>query len=105
MLYESQGSVFLQLANENLTTGINDFVSINFEMYPNPATDKVTFDFSQLPRNKTRIILTDITGKQLISQNVQSNHEILNIHSIPAGIYLVTIVSGNNQKIEKLIVN
>jgi hypothetical protein len=74
-------------------------------MYPNPAADNVTIRFSTMPESRTKIELTDITGKQLMTREVQSIQEMLDIRSQQAGIYLIKIITGNNHVIKKLIIN
>ena len=78
---------------------------LKIDMFPNPASDKVTIRFSTMPEMGTKIELTDITGKQLIIREVQSTQEILNIQSHPAGMYLVKTIYGNNYNVNKLIKN
>jgi len=85
------------------TTGIDDFKSIEVDMYPNPANSQVTLRFSKLPERGTKIELTDMTGKQLMIREVQSNQEVLNVQSYPAGMYFVKIITGNHYQVNKLI--
>ena len=89
MVYKKYGSVFVQLIDQN-TTEINEFNSIDIDMFPNPANNKVTLKYSTLPNAGTKIVLSDITGKQLLSQTVQSTNEILDIgnHNLPEFIWL-----------------
>ena len=104
MIYNKQASVFITLNNQ--TTNVTDeFNSIKIDMYPNPARNNVTLRFSTLPKMGTRIILTDITGKQLLSREVQSTHEVLNIQSYPTGIYFVKTIIGDKYRVNKLIKN
>lgn len=103
MLYQKQASVFVELNNqEAISLG---FDSIKIDMYPNPASNNVTIKFSELPEIGTKIILIDITGKQLLNREVQSTYEILNIRSYPEGMYFVKTVTGNSYKVNKLIIN
>ncbi|HYX06972.1 MAG TPA: T9SS type A sorting domain-containing protein, partial [Bacteroidales bacterium] len=75
------------------------------KIYPNPANDKVTLEFRQQPEPGTRIILTDLTGKQLMIQHIKSVVDVLNVQSFPAGIYLIIIESGSNYMVNKLLIN
>ena len=104
MLFKEYGSVFIELVDQQ-TTAINEFESYAIDMYPNPARNQVTVRFSTVPEQGTRIELTDMSGKTLLSRQVQSTYEVLNIQSQPAGMYLVKIISNNGYKVNKLIKN
>jgi hypothetical protein len=100
MEYQKHVSVFVRFI-EQKTIGFN---SITIDMYPNPANEKVMVRFSQLPETETQIILTDITGKQLIIEQVQSKQEVLDVSSQLPGMYLVKIISGDRFKVNKVII-
>ncbi|HYQ57716.1 MAG TPA: right-handed parallel beta-helix repeat-containing protein [Draconibacterium sp.] len=104
VLYQSLTSSFIQLKSAEQLENISP-VELNIDVFPNPANDNVTVRFSVLPGERTMIVLTDITGKQLLKQEVLSTHENLNVQPYPAGIYFVRIESGNYNKIDKLIIN
>ena len=105
MIYHSQASVFVYLMNMNATgiNTLNPFVGV--KIYSNPASDRVTVKFTQQPEFGTRIILTDLTGKQLMIHLVQSVIEVLNVQFLPAGLYLMKTISGNNLTVSKLFIN
>jgi hypothetical protein len=71
-------------------------------MYPNPATDVLTIEFSKLTDEDTLTIF-DITGKLVKSHTIQDLSTIVSIGDLTSGIYLVQLkTSGYTQK---LIVN
>ncbi len=103
MVYQRHSSVFVNILAG--TTGTIDFKSMmDVKVYPNPASEYVTLEFTQKPEPGTRIILTDLTGKQLMIHKVQSTREVLNVQSFPAGIYLVKTEYGGIDTVNKLIV-
>jgi len=104
LLYNEYGSVFVHLTGQT-ETAVNAFESVKVDMYPNPANNQVTIRFSTFPEQGTQIELTDMTGKALLTREVQSTKEVLNIQSQPAGMYLVKIISRNGYKVNKLIKN
>jgi hypothetical protein len=103
LVYQIKSSVFILL--EEKFDSIEEFDSIEINMYPNPANEKVSLKFSSLPENGTKIILTDITGKLVMIHQAESLIEKLNIHSLPSGIYLVKIVSGEDYVVKRLIIS
>ncbi len=102
LLYEAQTSVFVSLEKSIELDGTSSF---EIDMYPNPANNQVTIKFSFLPEPGSKIILMDMNGKQLQSREVQSTHEVIDIHSYPTGIYLVKTIVGNSYGVKKLIKN
>ncbi|WP_372948067.1 right-handed parallel beta-helix repeat-containing protein [Mariniphaga sp.] len=102
--YQKHGSVFVRFIDRE-TIGFIAFNSIAMDIYPNPASEKVMIKFSQLPETGTQIILTDITGKQLMIRQVQSTQEVLDIQSLSTGLYLLKVTSGENYTVKKLIIN
>jgi hypothetical protein len=102
LIYQKHASVFVRMTDQQ-TTGINEFASTKIEMFPNPGIDKVNLRYSKMPKMGTRIILTDITGKQLINREVQSMLEVLDIQSYPTGMYFVRTTIGDEYKVHKLI--
>jgi len=102
LIYQKQGSVFVQIKKK---IELSDYKIIEFELYPNPAKDKVTISLSNLPERGAKVELVDIAGRQLTSKMVHSTRVVLDIQSQLSGIYLVKIVYGGNYTTKKLIIN
>ena len=79
--------------------------SINFEtaslsFYPNPANDIVYFNESN---TISKVTLFDITGKKVLETSKLDNNT-LNVSSLKAGLYLLSIEDkNNNTSVKKLI--
>ncbi|MCT4580715.1 MAG: choice-of-anchor J domain-containing protein [Flavobacteriales bacterium] len=86
------------LALDNISIVINDPVSIDetistlFQFYPNPATDRITFENIEMGQP---ITITDLSG-QLI-QTLILNNKSIDI-DLPNGLYLIN-VGGTVQKL------
>ncbi len=81
----------------------NTFANI-ITSYPNPTSGKVFVDLGQTFQN-VHIVLTDITGI-VVSQEDYKNRQLLEVEiSEPAGLYFLTIVSGNRKATLRLIKN
>jgi hypothetical protein len=78
-------------------TKLNQFIS----MYPNPATDNLFI--TNTSANKGSVKLFDLTGKMLLSQNIDENLNTLNINSLATGVYLVEVTIGNDRVTQKLV--
>ncbi|HNW97605.1 MAG TPA: M1 family aminopeptidase [Bacteroidales bacterium] len=85
-------------------TNINEFENnIDFEISPNPCTDKLNINFS-IPekRNKT-FVITDITGRLIKTLNGNSDKQEINIEDLSKGIYFLKISNGNSFIIKKFV--
>lgn len=73
-------------------------------IYPNPARNEifVTVDNS-LPRIQT-LSLTDVTGRTVLTENVNSYQTRLDVSHLPKGIYFVTIKNSETQVTKKLVI-
>jgi len=75
-------------------TGINDNYNSKLAVYPNPFTNEIRFDGSQ---NITCIIITSVTGQVVKKETILNGSVTTN--EIPAGIYFVTLVKSNGDKV------
>lgn len=75
--------------------GDEDFQLSNFKLFPNPAKDQISIQFNDIQRIES-IIVTDISGKILISktQNNPAQFFEINTENLKSGFYQITI---NNQ--------
>lgn len=71
-------------------------------IYPNPTSGNFTIDLGASYEN-TQILITDLSGKVVQSQNVRQE-QMLNLSiEEPAGIYFVSIQSGNQKAVIKMV--
>jgi hypothetical protein len=74
----------------------------NFEIYPNPADDKLCFENKNNRPYMVQII--NILGNTLLKKQFTNSFETINISNIPKGIYLVKIIQDNNLFAKKIVV-
>ena len=89
-----------------ITTGVNNVTANNaVKIFPNPANGTLHILWSTTDNNK-HISITDVTGRQLISTNVEntSAQKDLDISALAKGIYIVHITSANVDMTQKLVV-
>lgn len=86
--------------NASVTENLIDGLSV----YPNPATTVVNVSVDN--ENIDNIVIFDITGKQVFTQNELNNNMIsINTVSFERGVYLMQITTENNaQQTVKLII-
>ncbi|MCB9173393.1 MAG: T9SS type A sorting domain-containing protein [Flavobacteriales bacterium] len=87
-----------------LPTGIDSYSNKNaqFEVFPNPANNTFTI------KSQESIIavfkLIDLTGKEILKQNITTNITQIDIQALPKGIYFYQITNKKEQYSGKLVV-
>ncbi|MCK5137716.1 MAG: T9SS type A sorting domain-containing protein [Bacteroidales bacterium] len=92
------------LVDHNYSTGIEDRANYHLEIFPNPATERVTIKTDKLFNS---VCIYSITGQQLdvaISQTGQLHQQTIDLNMYPKGVYLIEVgfEDGNVVK-EKII--
>jgi hypothetical protein len=74
---------------------------VSFNVYPNPANDRVTIDFDKGVGQNLSVEVKDILGKQIetVAVNTSMKKLQLDLSSYSKGIYFVSV--SNNQQIVK----
>ncbi|WP_159432706.1 T9SS type A sorting domain-containing protein [Mesonia phycicola] len=80
------------------TLNVNDFESSNFTYYNDSS--KLSLDSDQFIEN---IQIYDLTGKKVISKNINSNNPEIDISSLSTGVYIAKILMDNNYKTIKIL--
>jgi hypothetical protein len=91
------------LPGDGPTTSIEDTISDNFFIYPNPCNDY--FSINGYDKMIDNLSVYSIDGKCVMSIGGFTDNHTVNVGSLKDGIYLVKIISGNQSKILKLIIN
>ncbi len=89
--------LFVKTNGEGLFTNINDDIGIKSSeaiIYPNPASNQVTVDFS-LAYSLAGFQLSDMSGKTVYKTQLTANRQTIDISALPAGTYVYRIF---NQK-------
>jgi photosystem II stability/assembly factor-like uncharacterized protein len=67
---------------------------LQFSLYPNPATEKLTINPQQTLSSSARITIYSSDGR-MISESPWNPTGEVNIHSLPSGVYFLQITDGN----------
>ncbi|MXN91746.1 T9SS type A sorting domain-containing protein [Flavobacterium sp. Sd200] len=83
-------------------------VGASIKVYPVPVTDVFTVDLTPVSENDIRLSITDITGKNIVTETVQGGK--LYTYStgklnMAKGFYMVTLEAGTLRRSFKIIVN
>jgi hypothetical protein len=69
-------------------------------IYPNPATDAVTFRVSSALLKST-VVLYDLAGRRLQSILITNNQQQINLKSLPGGLYILKFADGTAERFVK----
>jgi len=79
--------------------GVDDQKLTNISIYPNPVDDKL---FIQGLQKETKVSIYTILGKLVLSKMTSSEIDVNNLKS---GVYIIKIVAGQKETIQKFIKN
>ncbi len=96
--------IFVSIDENNFQDGINSL------LFPNPADDFVNITFSFTASEKIKIRIFDLSGKTLLTQTFKPENRgttsaMLNLSSLPTGMYIVRIETSTSSSAQKLIIS
>lgn len=82
--------------------GVSEAKRLDFEMYPNPGSEKLTI---QLPSgsDNAKIEFYDAIGRLAMSQKITSSKKEINVNQLSKGIYILKVLSDNKIGSQKFI--
>lgn len=88
----------IKVCNEQITS-VNEIITFDFKVFPNPANDRIIFRFDNSKNNAVYIQIYDLYGNKLInsisSRDFTGNEYIINIENLLSGIYFYQFVWGS----------
>jgi hypothetical protein len=78
-----------------------------FVIYPNPNNGNFNIQFSSNSGNEIKIIVHDIRGRQIFERkfnNLGLFNENINLSNVQSGVYMVTVLDGNQKQVKKIVV-
>ncbi len=77
-----------------------------WSIYPNPTSETITIDVSNLPQQEFNVALYNMQGALIRSQKmVASQHNNLSLSDQPSGIYFLRLIWDNGYRTIKIIKN
>ena len=64
-----------------------------FQVYPVPASDWVHVINEEIGKN---IYIYNVLGKMVLAKMIESEDQLLNLNSIPSGVYYIKLSNENN---------
>lgn len=82
---------------------VTNVLAEQFNLYPNPATDRVNITNNE-NYLVNQVVIYDVTGKQLSTQTFNNESEIqLNIENLASGVYMLHIETNEGTAVKKLV--
>lgn len=76
---------------------------VHFTVGPNPFNDRLNIFFSNDPGNEMYMIISDLTGRKVLEQEISGNRYNLDTGDLPGGVYLLKISDGENSLTKKIL--
>jgi len=90
----------------NPETSVHQILQNNFEIFPNPTSDVLNLQMTDGIRNIESVTISDLTGKQLLVQPINSRlntHQQIDVSNLAPGVYIVKIKNSNHVFQSKLV--
>jgi hypothetical protein len=103
---DNNSAQFLRTTHQNSTQGKqNNIINSDIVMYPNPASSFISLQ-SKNGEDIKQVIITDLTGRKVSCLNYETGKLIaeIDISLLQPGNYIITIITLNNNYIEKLVI-
>jgi hypothetical protein len=85
------------------TTGIAPLnKTVDFSFYPNPVKDLLTFKASEIYSHYSFVIL-NLNGQELLKQTISEAKTIIDVSTLPGGVYFMKITGDSFVQVRKLI--
>ena len=97
---------YLFAVTRGLSLGINEVNNFiqKISVFPNPATNKISFSLNETNNKTLNIIITNILGETVFNNTLNYQKEIeIPVTDLKSGIYFIKIQSGNNTYAGKFV--
>jgi len=91
-----------------VTTGVSTvaFEAPSFNIVPNPATDYIVLEATNITSQHIQLYVYDMTGRILSSANYTNPDDMrLDVSALAGGVYMVRLDDGEHQITQKLLIN
>ena len=95
--------IYINPASGSVFAAIEQLDKLDVKIYPNPASSILHIQLSNTSNSIVHINIVNILGQELISKQIQSGENSIDVSTLPNGIYFVRATTGKqttyNQKI------
>jgi len=93
---------------QNITVtlvNLNNVITNNIEIYPNPATDKLNIIFPETPKAKVSVKLFDNIGQKILEFEFANKINEIDLKSFADGMYYIKVETKNGDILRKIVIN
>lgn len=76
--------------------------AMGVKIYPNPAREQLAIT-TTAANNYSSFTITNAVGQVYVRQQISGTHTIVDIKTLPAGIYYVTLKGGNGNQVQRFV--
>lgn len=90
----------------DIETGIEkNSEQMKLQIFPNPCIDKLAVQFPFTAKEATKITIRDIAGKKIGYEKIigDANQLMINVQSLPTGLYLLTVKTHDQSSTVKFV--
>lgn len=87
---------------DSVFVGINEPQESKLSLNPNPATDKITIEISELPI-KSQISILNLNAQEILTRQITEPKTQLDISNLPSGVYFVQLTGDRTVEMGKII--
>jgi len=106
----NSGTITITSSTCATSNGLNalGMTEIPFNVFPNPAKDKISIKAGDVDLNNVKVELFDVIGRKLVEQNFANipagSEQSIQVSSLPKGMFMLSMsVNGVQQKTVRLV--
>jgi len=107
-MFKHKNVVYNGVAGNPPEQAVYPFKAMNLSNYPNPATSYTNIKFNLPTNERAKVSLYNITGQKLDEKVIDgkegSNNKTIDVKNMVAGVYMISVETGGNKALAKLIV-
>lgn len=98
---DAAANTYTIVITDNDPNGVKELNAVAFNLYPNPARDVVRVKALQ---NITEVIITDLTGQEVVRSTADGKSATLDTHHLKAGVYFVRVSTSEGSSVKKVVI-
>ena len=87
----------------------NSYLDLKFSIYPNPANNILTLDFTSKNNDKSVLSITNIVGEKIKEFQINTvsgiNTLYLNLEGINNGVYFINFINNSSKSTKKFVIS
>lgn len=97
----------IEVCTQTISLLTESFGLEGFGIYPNPNNGNFNIKFNSSTNNEIGVFVHDIRGREIFNQQFQNTGVIeqnIQLSSVQAGVYLVTVQDGERKEVKKIVI-